>query len=68
MEKLFGEVEIFTAQGTRKMIRQLLPKVITYLTAVGGVVQSSVKEERIIRWWMSSPELVLPSVINTVES
>ncbi|MBN3949262.1 MAG: hypothetical protein HWQ38_23495 [Nostoc sp. NMS7] len=68
MEKSFGEVEIFTAQGTRKIIRQLLPEVITYLTAVGGAVQCSVKEERIIRWWMSSPELLLPSIINTVES
>jgi len=68
MEKTFGEVEIFTAQGTRKMIRQVLPEVITYLRAAGGAVSCSVKEERIIWWWMSSPELKLPDVIKSVES
>ena len=68
MKKPFGEVEIFTAQGTRKTIRKVLPEVITYLRAAGGAVSCSVKEERIIRWWMSSPEIRLPYVIKSVES
>ncbi|BAZ50604.1 hypothetical protein NIES4103_32210 [Nostoc sp. NIES-4103] len=68
MEKTFGEVEIFTAQGTCQMIRQILPRVITYLKTAGGAVKCSVKEERIIKWWMSSPDLILPAVIKTVEN
>lgn len=66
MEKPFGEAEIFTAQGTRKMIRKILPEVISYLRQAGGAVECSVKEERILRWWMSSSELKLPNVIDSV--
>ncbi|QSJ18722.1 hypothetical protein JYQ62_08165 [Nostoc sp. UHCC 0702] len=68
MEKKFGEVEIFTAQGTCQTIRQILPKVITYLRAAGGAVKCSVKEERIIKWWMSSPDIILPAVVKSVEN
>ncbi|MBD2248714.1 hypothetical protein [Nostoc sp. FACHB-888] len=66
MEKPFGEVEIFTVQGTRRIIRQVLPKLITYLRAVGGATKCSIKEERIISWWASSSELSLPCIISSI--
>jgi len=66
MEKPFGEVEIFTAQGTRRVIGQVLPHIITYLRTAGGARKCSVKEERIISWWASSSEISLPDVISSI--
>jgi hypothetical protein len=64
MEKSFGTVEILTVQGTIKQIEQVLEPILHYLKDAGGAVKCSVKEERIIRWWVSSHDLKLPPVIN----
>jgi hypothetical protein len=63
MEKPQNSVEIFTAQGDRSNIQKVLADMQIYLQAVGGAVGGSIKEERIIRWWLSSPEISLPPVI-----
>lgn len=63
MDKSFGTVEILTVQGSIKQIQQLLPQILHYLKDAGGSVKCSVKEERIVRWWVSSSNLSLPPVI-----
>jgi hypothetical protein len=63
MEKPQNSVEIFTAQGDRSHIQKVLADMQIYLQAAGGAVGGSIKEERIIRWWLSSPEISLPPVI-----
>lgn len=68
MDKQSGPVEILTVQGTRKMIQEILPKILIYLKETGGAVGCSVKEEIIVRWWVSSPELRLPPIVNSIES
>jgi hypothetical protein len=66
MDKSFGTVEILTAQGTRQIIQQLLSQVLTYLNTAGGAINCSVKEERILRWWLSDPDIKLPPVIQFI--
>jgi hypothetical protein len=66
MDKSFGTVEILTAQGTRQMIQQLLSQVLNYLKLAGGAIKCSVKEERIVRWWLSAPDIRLPPVIKII--
>jgi hypothetical protein len=66
MDKSFGTVEILTAQGSKQNVQQLLSKVLSYLKAAGGAVKCSVKEERIVRWWLSKPDIKLPPVIKAI--
>lgn len=66
MDKSFGTVEILTAQGTRQMVQQLLSQVLNYLKSAGGAIKCSVKEERILRWWLSAPDIRLPPVIKMI--
>jgi hypothetical protein len=68
MEKPQNSVEIFTAQGDRSHIQKVLADMQIYLQAVGGAVGGSIKEERIIRWWLSSPEISLPPVVRELSS
>ncbi len=66
MDKSFGTVEILTAQGTRQIVQQLLTQVLNYLKSAGGAINCSVKEERILRWWLSAPDIKLPPVIKAI--
>jgi hypothetical protein len=66
MDKPYGTVEILTVQGSRNTIQQLLSVILPYLKNVGGAVHCSVKEERVIRWWASSPSIQFPPVANMV--
>ena len=66
MDKPDSRVEILTVQGSVKQIQQLLPQILHYLKDAGGAFKCSVKEERIVRWWISSPDLRLPPVIKLV--
>lgn len=66
MDKSFGTVEILTAQGTRQIVQQLLAQVLDYLKTAGGAIKCSVKEERILRWWLSAPDIKLPPVIKAI--
>ncbi|MEA5472319.1 hypothetical protein [Spirulina sp. 06S082] len=65
-KKTYGAAEVLTVQGTYKQIQEILPKIVTYLEQAGGAVKCSVKEERIVRWWLSSSELSLPPVLESV--
>jgi hypothetical protein len=60
-----GQVaEILTVQGAREKIQALLPPLIEYLEKVGGAEKCSIKEEPVAKWWMSSPDVPLPPVID----
>jgi hypothetical protein len=66
--KPWGISLIFTAQGTRPVMKFVSKAMFEYLEASGGIVQGSIKEERIAKWWMSSDEVKLPPVIHEVRS
>jgi hypothetical protein len=61
--KSYGVAEIFTVQGTRKQIRELLSLTLKYLNSIGGISRGSIKEEIIARWWISPDISSLPPVI-----
>jgi hypothetical protein len=64
MDKDWGVAEIFTTQGSFNHIsKSVLPSIIDYLSKAGGAVNCVVKEERIVRSWMSSPDIKRPPVI-----
>jgi hypothetical protein len=67
MRKPHGVAQIFTVQGSREHVGQILPPLIDFLDATGGTVHCSVKEERIAKWWLSDPSVVLPPVINSIQ-
>ena len=64
--KTYGVAEIFTIQGSRLAISELLPELLTFLRSAGGAVSCTVKEERIVAWWMSEPPVRLPPVISAI--
>jgi hypothetical protein len=68
MDKDYGTAEIFTTQGSCRDIRRVLPLITNYLNEVGGAVNCVIKEEIIVRSWMSSPDLQLPPVISTIQA
>jgi hypothetical protein len=67
MDKPQCNVEIFTAQGSKKNIKEVVVATKQYLELVGGAINCSVKEEMILRWWKSNPHIALPPVVNTVQ-
>ena len=67
MKKPYGVAQIFTVQGSRSQIDKLLPLLLSFLETCGGTVHCSVKEERVARWWLSEPSVVLPPVIDEIE-
>ncbi|HEX7722712.1 MAG TPA: hypothetical protein VF397_11180 [Pyrinomonadaceae bacterium] len=67
MEKSYGTAQIFTAQGSRERIQEMLPALKNYLEMAGGAVNCSIKEERVAAWWLSEPGLRLPPVVGSVE-
>ena len=67
LPKPYGRAQIFTVQGSRAFIGELMPDLLAFLKSAGGAVSCSVKEERISAWWMSDPPVRLPPVIFTIE-
>jgi hypothetical protein len=67
LPKPYGMAEIFTVQGTREKINILLQPLIEYLERAGGAAECSIKEERIARWWVSSLDVSMPPVVDTIE-
>jgi hypothetical protein len=67
MRKSYGVAQIFTVQGSRVEIDQLLPQLVHYLETCGGTGSCSVKEERVVRWWLSEPSVPLPPVIGDIQ-
>lgn len=66
MRKSYGVAQIFTVQGSRAQINELLPRLATYLETCGGIANCSVKEERVAKWWLSDPSVALPPVIGSI--
>ncbi|MBI3255982.1 MAG: hypothetical protein HYZ63_03355 [Candidatus Andersenbacteria bacterium] len=62
-----GVAAIFTVQGRRKKISELLPALTFYLQRAGGGQRCSIKEERIADSWMSSDNLALPPIVDKIE-
>ena len=67
LPKKYGTAAIFTAQGSRSTIDQILPSITDYLQLVGGAVECSIKEERITHWWLSRSDIPRPPVVDTIE-
>jgi hypothetical protein len=67
MRKPYGVAQIFTVQGSRPDVNQLLPRLLDYLENCGGTAHCSVKEERVAKWWLSDPSVALPPVIGAIE-
>lgn len=61
-----GLALVFTVQGARSHIDLLAPALTEFLTIAGGCANASIKEERIARWWMSSPDVKRPPVVRAV--
>src|SRR5262249_54450161 len=53
LPKPAGIAQIFTVQGSRKHIKAILPSLTDYLQSAGGAVDCSIKEERVVDWWLS---------------
>lgn len=67
MDKAYGTAKIFTTQGSYQSIQEILPLLTSYLGAVGGAVNCVVKEERIVRFWLSSPDVKRPPTIANIQ-
>lgn len=66
MCKPSGIAQIYTTQGTRTAIGNILGDVIAYLNAAGGFETASVKEEVIQRHWLSHADILLPPQIASI--
>lgn len=66
LPKKDGVAAIFTVQGSRVWIEQLLPALTFYLQRAGGGVRCSIKEERIAEWWVSDSSITMPPVVHSV--
>jgi hypothetical protein len=60
--------EIYTMQGSQQQIDVLRSMLIRFLEKLGGIPQVVLKEERIARWWTSSPDFPLPPVIDAIQT
>lgn len=64
MEKPWGTSIVLTAQGSRKRIDSFWEELYTYLRSSGGLMRATLKEERIIKFWIAHPEIdQVPPVI-----
>jgi hypothetical protein len=67
IEKDYGKAQVFTAQGSTKNIRVILPLLIDYLNKAGGTVNCVVKEELVRDFIITHVEIVkTPPIIRTV--
>lgn len=66
LSKDYGVGQVFTVQGTKQQIQDLLNPLFKFLDEIGGSHACSVKEERVVGWWMSEPGLPLPPVIKEI--
>ena len=67
LPKEAGVAAIYTVQGSRSVISELLPALTFYLQRAGGGVRCSIKEERIAEWWVSDSAIGLPPVVESVK-
>jgi hypothetical protein len=67
LSKDYGVGQVFTVQGTQAQIQALLQPLFDFLNSIGGSVHCSVKEERVVGWWMSDPTLRLPPIAREIQ-
>ena len=67
MNKPYGRAVIFTAGGRRREVGVLLDAFRRYLPMAGGAVHGSIKEERIVGYWISDSGLRLPPVVAGID-
>jgi hypothetical protein len=67
MQKPYGRAIVFTAGGNKAMIDPLGRGLLSYLANAGGTIHGSIKEERIIGYWLSAQSLKLPPVVNQID-
>jgi hypothetical protein len=65
LPKPYGTAVVYTVQGAREAVAALHARYRTFLQQAGGAVACSIKEERIARWWVSDPDVVLPPVVRS---
>jgi hypothetical protein len=66
LSKPYGVGQVFTVQGTHGQIQSLLPVVYEFLQAIGGAAACSIKEERVVGWWISHSDVRLPPVVEQI--
>jgi hypothetical protein len=66
MPKPWGVSIIFTAQGTREIVRDIAKAIVSYLNTAGGAARCSIKEEVIAKWWMSDGGVAIPQVVQAI--
>lgn len=64
--KEYGMAQVFTVQGSYSHIAEITPVLTSFIEA-GGLAHARLKEERIVRWWVSSPAIVLPPIVQRIE-
>jgi hypothetical protein len=67
LRKSFGRAEVFTVQGSRKIIAAIAPSLEEFLRKAGGAKHCSMMEERVAGWWASSAKVSLPPVLTRIE-
>ena len=66
MRKPTGLAEIYTIQGTRAAIADIIGEVETYLRTAGGFAHAKLKEEMVSRHWLSHDDIELPPQIHAL--
>lgn len=64
--KTYGLAQILTMQGSLLDLRQIKEAISQHILARGGLKRAKLMEERIIRWWASSPDVALPPVVGRI--
>jgi hypothetical protein len=57
---------VFTTQGYAKDLKRVWEMLVAYLQSAGGSVDCHMKEERITKHWLSSPDYPLPPIIREI--
>lgn len=65
--KPYGVGVVFNAQGSRLYISSIRAEMIDFLIRAGGTEACSLKEERIVDWWMSRPNIEMAPQIDRVD-
>ena len=63
-----GTNAVFTTQGYRKDMEKVWSMLVDYLEKAGGGMYCHMKEERITKFWLSSPEYPLPPVVSKIRT
>jgi hypothetical protein len=65
--KAYGIGQVMTVQGSRTHIAEIEKPLLDFLRSAGGGKACSLKEERVIDWWVSESEIQLPPVIDRID-